>query len=52
MTREQDRQNQENQNNMYIISEQGDLGLGTRQLNEEEQKKVNEQRDYYRRQQR
>lgn len=43
--------NNQNTENMYIISEQGDLGLGTRQLNEEEQKKVNEQKDYYRRNQ-
>lgn len=29
-------------NNMSVITEQGDLGLGTRQLTDEEQKKVNE----------
>jgi hypothetical protein len=31
------------QDNQYIITEQGDLGLGTQQLSDEEQKKVNEQ---------
>lgn len=35
-------QKQESQN-QYIITEQGDLGLGTQQLSDEEQKKVNEQ---------
>jgi len=34
---------QQKQDNQYIITEQGDLGLGTQQLSDEEQKKVNEQ---------
>lgn len=33
-----------NPENQYIITEQGDLGLGTRQLNNDEQKHVDEQR--------
>ena len=33
-----------NQENQYIITEQGDLGLGARQLTNEEQKHVDEQR--------
>ena len=37
-----DTQNTQN-NNQYIIMEQGDLGLGTRQLTNEEQKLVDEQ---------
>ena len=37
-----DTQNTQN-NNQYIISEQGDLGLGTRQLTNEEQKLIDEQ---------
>lgn len=28
--------------NQYVLTEQGDLGLGSRQLNDEEQKKVDE----------
>ena len=43
-----DQQNTQENQNQYIITEQGDLGLGTRQLNEEEQKKVNEQQAQYR----
>ena len=33
-----------NPENQYIITEQGDLGLGTRQLTNDEQKHVDEQR--------
>ena len=36
-----------NPDNMYVISEQGDLGLGTRQLTDEEQKLMNEQKAHY-----
>lgn len=32
----------ENKENQYVLTEQGDLGLGSRQLNDEEQKKVDE----------
>lgn len=39
----------ENQN-MSVITEQGDLGLGTRQLTDEEQKLVNEQQEQQRQQ--
>ena len=34
-------QNKKNEN-QYVITEQGDLGLGTRQLTDEEQKHVDE----------
>jgi hypothetical protein len=34
---------QQKQDNQYILTEQGDLGLGAQQLSDEEQKKVNEQ---------
>lgn len=43
-----DQQNTQENQNQYIITEQGDLGLGTKQLTEEEQKKVNEQQAQYR----
>lgn len=33
-----------NPENQYIITEQGDLGLGAHQLNNDEQKKVDEQK--------
>lgn len=42
-------QQQQNPDNQYIITEQGDLGLGTTQLTNEEQQKVNEQQAQYRR---
>lgn len=35
--------------NQYVITEQGDLGLGTRQLTDEEQKHVDE-RDKFQKQ--
>ena len=38
------------QENQYVITEQGDLGLGTRQLTDEEQQMVNEQQDQYKKQ--
>lgn len=42
----EDTQKKENQ---YVITEQGDLGLGTRQLTDEEQKHVDE-RDKFKKQ--
>ena len=35
------------QHNMSIITEQGDLGLGTRELTDEEQELVNKQQEQY-----
>lgn len=44
------RTNNQETHNMSIITEQGDLGLGTRELTDEEQEQVNKQKDFYRNQ--
>ena len=47
-----DQQNDiKNNENQYLITEQGDLGLGTRQLTDKEQALVEEQQAQYRRNQ-
>lgn len=36
--------------NYFVITEQGDLGLGSQQITDEEQEHVEEQKRYYRKQ--
>ena len=46
-----DQQNTNTSENQYLITEQGDLGLGTRQLTDKEQELVNQQQAQYQKKQ-